>query len=53
MMLCALCGENPAAVFTPKVPLCKPCHRDAKLREQEDNVIDNFEYDELGDAVAA
>ena len=41
MKTCELCREGIASVFRPDVALCKPCHREVKRREAEDNEVPN------------
>lgn len=42
MTSCQMCSEAPAAVFTPTIAVCKPCHRAAQADEMNDNAIPNF-----------
>lgn len=39
--VCALCREAPAAVFTADHPVCRPCFRELRRAEREDNGIAN------------
>lgn len=39
---CGLCREGIASVSTPGGWLCKPCHREVRRMEEEDNPIANY-----------